>query len=41
MKYTIEGFNQRNAIALGLNSEDLVLLRWFVDFKNTSDTKKK
>ena len=41
MKYTIEGFNQRNAIALGLNSEDLVLLRWFVDFKNTSDMKKK
>ena len=40
MKYTIEGFNQRNAIALGLNSEDLVLLRWFVDFKNTSDMKK-
>ncbi len=41
MKYTIEGFNQRNAIALGLNVEDLVLLRWFVDFKNTSDMKKK
>ncbi|TAN67681.1 hypothetical protein WS9_007520 [Paraclostridium sordellii 8483] len=41
MKYTIEGFNQRNAISLGLNCEDLILLRWFVDFKNTSDMKKK
>ncbi|MDB8790391.1 hypothetical protein PN398_06640 [Romboutsia sp. 1001216sp1] len=40
MKYTIEGFNQRNAISMGLNSEDLVLLRWFVDFKNTNDMKK-
>ncbi|XTR39275.1 hypothetical protein ACQQ2T_15260 (plasmid) [Paraclostridium tenue] len=40
MKYTIEGFNQRNAINIGLNSEDLVLLRWFVDFKNTNDMKK-
>ena len=41
MKYTIEGFNQKNAITLGLNAEDLVLLRWFVDFKNTADMKKK
>ncbi|SCJ45307.1 Uncharacterised protein [uncultured Clostridium sp.] len=40
MKYTIEGFNQRNAISIGLNSEDLVLLRWFVDFKNTNDMRK-
>ena len=40
MKYTIEGFNQRYAISMGLNSEDLVLLRWFVDFKDTNDMKK-
>ncbi|WP_195238594.1 hypothetical protein [Romboutsia sp. 1001285H_161024_C4] len=41
MKYTIEGFNQRNAIAMNLNTEDLVFLRWFIDFKETSDMQKK
>lgn len=35
MKYTIEGFSQEKAVELGLTSEDLVLLRWFVDFYGT------
>lgn len=32
MKYTIEGFSQEKAIEYGLDIEDLVILRWFVDF---------
>lgn len=34
MKYTIEGFNQREVIKLGnLDIVDLVILRWIVDFE--------
>ena len=34
MKYTIEGFNQKEAIELGnLDVIDLVILRWIVDFE--------
>lgn len=32
MRFTIEGFSQKRAIDLGLTAEDLVILRWFVDF---------
>lgn len=32
MKFTIEGFSQQRAVELGLSVEDLVILRWFVDF---------
>lgn len=32
MKYTIEGFSQEKAIEYGLDFEDLIILRWFVDF---------
>ncbi|AXU54378.1 TPA: hypothetical protein ACGFEM_002017 [Clostridioides difficile] len=32
MKYTILGFSQKKAIELGLNTKDLLILRWFVDF---------
>ena len=32
MKYTIEGFSQEKAIEYGLDIEDLIILRWFVDF---------
>ncbi len=32
MKYTIEGFSQEKAIELGLDLEDLLILRWIVDF---------
>ncbi len=35
MKYTIEGFGQAEALRLGLDVKDLVLLRWIVDFYNT------
>lgn len=34
MKYTIEGFNQEKAIEYGLDVEDLIILRWFVDFSS-------
>ncbi len=32
MKYTIEGFSQEKAIEYGLTLEQLLILRWFVDF---------
>ena len=35
MKYTVNGFNQEIAIELGLDSNDLLILRWFVDFSGT------
>lgn len=33
MKYTIEGFNQEQAIKGNLDAIDLVILRWIVDFE--------
>ena len=35
MKYTIEGFDQANMVELGMDCTDAVLLRWFVDFRDT------
>ncbi len=35
MKYTILGFSQRRAIELGLDLKHLIVLRWFVDYKDT------
>ncbi|MBU5337266.1 hypothetical protein [Intestinibacter bartlettii] len=35
MKYTIMGFSQKAAYELGLDVTDLVILRWFVDFKDS------
>lgn len=32
MKYTIEGFSQEKAVEFELDIEDLMILRWFVDF---------
>lgn len=32
MKYELLGFSQEQAVKLGLSVEDLVILRWFVDF---------
>lgn len=32
MKYTIEGYSQQIAISMGLNIEDLIILRWIQDF---------
>lgn len=36
MKYTILGFNQEKAIELGFDVEDLLIIRWFVDFYSSS-----
>lgn len=35
MKFTIHGFSQEAALNLGLDNDDLLLLRWFVDFKDS------
>jgi len=35
MKYTIHGFSQRKAIKLGLDNDDLLILRYFIDFKDS------
>ena len=37
MKYTIEGFSQKVAKDLGLYALDLIILRWFVDFKDSGN----
>ncbi len=36
MKYEVLGFYQQRAVELGLCSDDLLVLRWFVDFAGTS-----
>lgn len=36
MKYTIMGFSQAKAVELGLDVQDLTILRWFIDYKETS-----
>ena len=35
MKYNISGFSQLGMIELGLNADDLNILRWFMDFKDS------
>ncbi|NFD28820.1 hypothetical protein EXN57_02135 [Clostridium botulinum] len=35
MKYTIHGFNQEKAIKFGLDNDDLLILRYFIDFKDS------
>ena len=35
MKHTLHGFSQKNAIDLELDDRDLMILRWFVDYKDT------
>lgn len=35
MKYTVNGFSQQDAIDIGLDNNDLLILRWLVDFANT------
>ena len=35
MKYTFLGFSQKAACELGLDVTDLIILRWFVDFKDS------
>ena len=34
MKYTIHGFSQSVAIQLGMDNDDLLILRWIVDSIN-------
>jgi hypothetical protein len=36
MKYNIEGFDQQTLVNMGLNSNDAIILRWFVDFYGTN-----
>lgn len=35
MKYTIHGFSQQKAVELGLDNDDLLILRYFIDFKDS------
>lgn len=35
MKNTIHGFNQKELVEYGLDNDDALILRWFVDFKDT------
>ncbi|NME95326.1 DnaD domain protein [Clostridium cochlearium] len=35
MKYTIHGFSQKKAVELGLDNDDLLILRYFIDFKDS------
>ena len=39
MKYSIHGFSQQKAMELGLSNDDLLVLRWFVDFAGTDRMK--
>lgn len=36
MKLAIDGFSQKAAVELGMSIEDLILLRWFVDYKSSA-----
>ena len=35
MKYTIEGFSQKEMLKKDMDTVDAVILRWFIDFKDT------
>ena len=35
MKFTVTGFKQQGMIELGLSADDLNILRWFIDFKDS------
>ena len=39
MKYCVQGFYQPRAVELGLTNDDLLVLRWFVDFTGTKKMK--
>lgn len=39
MKYCVHGFFQPRAVELGLTNDDLLVLRWFVDFVGTKKMK--
>ena len=37
MKYTVMGFSQKGLLELELDMADVLILRWFIDFKDTGD----
>ena len=39
MKYSVHGFYQPRAVELGLSNDDLLVLRWFVDFAGSKKMK--
>ena len=41
MKYNLYGYSQQRAIQIGLDDRDLMILRWFVDYKDTGKMVKK
>jgi hypothetical protein len=41
MKYTLHGFSQETALELGISNDELALLRWFIDFKDSGTMKNK
>lgn len=40
MRYNIHGFSQHRAVELGLTNDDLLVLRWFVDFCSSGKMQK-
>lgn len=40
MKFTVEGFSQKVLVEIGLNLEETLLLRWFIDFQSSGSMKK-
>ena len=41
MKYTIHGYSQKVAIELNVDDRDLMILRWFIDYKDNPKSKMK
>lgn len=41
MKYTVEGFSQKSLIDYGLDEKDALILRYFIDFKDSGKMKMK
>lgn len=41
MKYTVEGFSQKSLIQYGLDEKDALILRYFIDFKDSGKMKMK
>ena len=41
MKYTVEGFSQKSLINYGLDEKDALILRYFIDFKDSGKMKMK
>lgn len=41
MKYTVEGFSQKYLIQYGLDEKDALILRYFIDFKDSGNMKMK